>query len=270
MELVGKMTKQGMDSEATYKELRSQFPTLPLNEVLCGDCLEVMRSFPDESITMIFVDPPYNEVGKDEVFTDIYSSWIDDMITEFKRLLVKTGSLVFCGRPPILNYLIVKSLEKLFVLNDWVTWHKLDSITHTKSYFSRNYEVFAILNFPFIDRKFNSISVPSKTKHYGKTRNIGSIWQHPKVTAHHKEDVGHPTQKPEKLVGYLIKALSDENDLILDPMCGSGTTLVMAHKLGRKWIGIDFNNNYVETAKKRLESVGATSSQLEQFMESKL
>jgi len=259
------MNELGMRSEATYKEVGNQFPKLPLNEVICGDALEVMRNFPNKCMDLIFVDPPYNEMGKDEVFTDIYSSWIDEMVTEFKRILVKRGSLIFCGRPPLLNYLIVKSLEKFFILNDWVTWHKLDSITHTKSYFSRNYEVFAILSLPFIERKFNPIFVLSKTKHYGKNRNIGSIWQHPKVTAHHKEDVGHPNQKPEKLLGYLLKSLTNENDVVLDPMCGSGTTLVVAHKLGRKWVGIDFNANYVEMTKKRLESVGAFSSRLEQF-----
>jgi len=243
--------------------------SLPVNTVVCGDCLEVMRSFPDESMDLIFVDPPYNETGKDEVFTDIYSTWIEKLIIDFKRLLIKRGSLVFCGRPPLLNYLIAKSLENFFVLNDWVTWHKLDSITHTKSYFSRNYENFAILSFPFIERKFNPIFVESSSKHYGATRNIGSVWRHPKVTAHHKEDVGHPNQKPEKLVGYLIKALTDENDVVFDPMCGSGTALVVAHKLGRRWVGIDFNLDYVEMTKKRLESVGAFSSRLEQFTEVK-
>jgi len=242
--------------------------SLPINQVFCGDALELMPKFPKESVDMIFFDPPYNEVGKDEMFTDIYSTWIDHILNEFKRLLKKKGSLVLCGRPPMLNYLIVKSLERFFVLNDWVTWHKVDSITHTKTYFSRNYEVFAILNFPFIERKFNPIFVKSKTKHYGSTRNIGSIWNHPKVTAHHKEDTGHPNQKPEKLVANLIKALTDEGDIILDPMCGGGTALVVAHNLNRNWIGIDINSNYVEMTKKQL--MKKCSQRLERFIDSKV
>lgn len=246
---------------------RNKRMDLPINQIICGDCVEVMKTFPDKSVNLVFADPPYNELTNAEVFADIYQSWLGSWVKEIKRLLVLDGSFVLCGRPPFLNYLLVKSLENFFILSDWVTWHKVDSITHSKKYFSRNYEVFTVLNFPFVERKFHIIKVKSKTQHYGKDRNIGSIWKHPKITAHHKEDAGHPTQKPEKLVGYLVKALTDVNDVVLDPFVGSGTTCVEAKKLRRKWIGIDNQLKYVEMARNRLQSV---SEPIENFLPTQL
>jgi DNA modification methylase len=229
---------------------------IELNRIYQGDCADIMKQISNQSVNMIFADPPYNSLSMDaEVFADIYISWLDSWLTEAKRVLTLNGSIVFCGRPPFLNYVLVKALEKYFVLSDWVTWHKLDSITHSEDCFSRNYEVFAILNFPFVKRKFNVVKVPSSSKHYGKTRNIGSIWEHPKITAHHKEDTGHPTQKPELLVGYLIQALTDENDVVLDPFFGSGTTCAIAKKLGRQFIGIDINPAYQKIAQNRLDNI---------------
>lgn len=275
---------QGIDSEATYKEVRNEsqtptlnratdnpstykksgngLPKLPINQILCGDCLEIMKSFPERSINLVFLDPPYNDMREltkhgettktRAVFTDIYIAWINKILVEVKRLLVLDGNIVFCGQPPFLNYLVVKALENLFVLTDWVTWHKVDGITPSPSSFARNFEIFVVLSLPYIQRKFNVIKIKSKTTKYNPERNIGSIWEHPKITSHHKEDVGHPTQKPEKLVGYLVKALTNKNDVVLDPFVGSGTTCVASQKLGRKWIGIDINPEYVEMAKKRL------------------
>ena len=83
---------------------------------------------------------------------------------------------------------------------------------------------------------------------------IGSLWNDIPNLSHGKnpEVVGYPTQKPEKLLERIIKASSNENDLVLDPMCGCGTTLVVAERLNRKWIGIDNNLIAIEITKKRL------------------
>jgi len=71
-----------------------------------------------------------------------------------------------------------------------------------------------------------------------------------------KERCGYPTQKPEKLLRRLIDALSAENDLVLDPFCGSGTTLVAAKRRGRRWIGFDNAPEAIAIAQKRLQAAG--------------
>jgi len=76
-------------------------------------------------------------------------------------------------------------------------------------------------------------------------------WNIPSLIGLSKEHIGYPTQKPEALLERIIKASSNEGDIVLDPFCGCGTTVVVAHKLNREWIGIDINNVAIEVIKKR-------------------
>ena len=78
-----------------------------------------------------------------------------------------------------------------------------------------------------------------------------------------KEGVGYPTQKPEKLLERIIKASSNEGDIVLDPFCGCGTTIVVAHKLNRRWIGIDINEASIEVIKMRMDKMGLTQGKLD-------
>lgn len=210
-----------------------------------GDCLELLPEVPDKSIDLMFADPPYNVIGLDaEVLSEIFMTWLNEWTKEIKRVLKPSGTLVFCGRPPMLNWITVKLLEEYFVLSDWITWHKLDSITHTQTKFSRNYEIFAIFNRPFVERKFNYISIESKTKNYNKTRNMGSVWEHPKISSHHKEGTNHPTQKPEKFIDILIRTFTDEGDCVLDTFLGSGVVLKTCMKLNRNCVGFDISDKW--------------------------
>ena len=77
------------------------------------------------------------------------------------------------------------------------------------------------------------------------------------------EHIGYPTQKPEKLLERIIKASSNEGDIVLDPFCGCGTTIVVAHKLNRRWIGIDINEVSIEVIKLRIDKMGLTQGKLE-------
>jgi len=84
-------------------------------------------------------------------------------------------------------------------------------------------------------------------------RRIGDVWEIPHINASAKERIGYPTQKPEALLDRIIKASSNEGDTVLDPFCGCGTTIAVAEKLNRKWIGIDITYLAIDVIKKRIE-----------------
>jgi site-specific DNA-methyltransferase (adenine-specific) len=84
---------------------------------------------------------------------------------------------------------------------------------------------------------------------------MGDVWDIPVINSQAKERLGYPTQKPEVLLERIIKASSNEDDIVLDPFCGCGTTIAVAEKLGRKWIGIDITHLAITLMKKRLEDM---------------
>lgn len=113
-------------------------------------------------------------------------------------------------------------------------------------------------------RKYRDRTVAGKTYRYYADlgRRIGSVWTDcPSMRANTpliKEATGYPTQKPESLLTRIVRASSLPNSRVLDPMCGSGTTLVVAERLGRDWLGIDRGELAIRTAKTRLKALLAT------------
>jgi len=111
-------------------------------------------------------------------------------------------------------------------------------------------------------RQFRDRTIGGKTYRYyaDKGRQIGSVWSDcPAMRANTplvRESTGYPTQKPEKLLERIVRAASDANSQILDPMCGSGTTLAVAARLGRRFVGIDQSEVAFKIAKERLERLG--------------
>ena len=89
-------------------------------------------------------------------------------------------------------------------------------------------------------------------------RRLGDVWEMPIINASAKERLGYPTQKPEALLERIIKVSSNKGDMILDAFCGCGTTLIVAHKLGRNWIGIDISPTAAKVMESRLGKMGAT------------
>ncbi len=216
-----------------------------------GDCREVLPSIPDKNIDLVFSDPPYNVFGLD-AFVDlsIFRKWSKAWIDECFRTLKNNGTFILAGRQPVLSYLLVDICDSGKVFREFITWHKIDSITPAREYHSTNYEQFAIFT-KWISRTFNFIPVESKSKNYGAERNAGCIWEHCKISSHHKEGTEHPTQKPELFLKRFIETYSNQNYFILDPFLGSGTTAVSAKKLNRKCIGIEIEEKYCEIAAKR-------------------
>lgn len=254
------------------------------NFIYQGDCINILRDeIKPASIPLIFADPPYNLSGNsldlennktggafykvnEKWDTFEYSEYLDfteKWISACKSVLLPNGSLyISCTQHNIAEIIIIS--KKLGLkLNNIITWYKVNAMPNiTKRTFTHSTEFVCwfvrgknwIFNYEKI-KEFN----PNKTKE-GKNKQLRDfldfielpIVQGKERIRENNRRAAHPTQKPEKLLELIILASSKENDIILDPFFGTGTTGVVANKLNRKWIGIEINPHYIELAKKRI------------------
>lgn len=253
------------------------------NSLFEGDSIEWLKSISGESVDLIFADPPYNIKKADwDKFEsqEKYIEWSMQWISEASRILKPTGTLYICGFSEILADLKHPSM-KYFKGCKWIVWHYKNKANLGKDW-GRSHE--SILHFRK-SKKFimniDDIRIPygkhtlkypshpqAETSQYGNGGKRKDVWTpHPKgakpkdvievpTTCNGMgEKTPHPTQKPEELLRKIILASSNPNDLVIDPFSGSGTTVVVAEQLGRKWMGCDLSHEYNEWAIERLESV---------------
>ncbi len=231
--------------------------------IIHGDCLQELKSFDNNSIDLIIADPPYN-VGKDygnnsdkqnfEEYIDFTKQWL----TECHRILKNDGTIyIFIGFRYIsyLYQILEKDLNMHFI--NWITWHYTQGIGKTKGFSPRHDDILMFSKSPSYKFNIDDIRIPQK--YYRKVNNMrganpGDVWEISHIHYCQEGRQKHPTQKPEALIERMILASSDENDLVLDPFSGSGTTLRVCQQLNRNCIGIEINEDYVSSTKKRLES----------------
>jgi site-specific DNA-methyltransferase (adenine-specific)/modification methylase len=256
-----------------------------LGKIFHGNCIEVLENdIAENSINLIFDDPPYNLSGNVLNLTNNttggayykinenwdmfnYEDYVDftkNWIKSCKRVLVENGSLyVSCNQHNIGEILTIGK-KNGFKLNNIITWYKINAMPNiTKRTFTHSTEFVCwfvkgknwIFNYNDI-KEFN----PHKTKDGSnkQMRDFLDFIELPIVQGKEriKGDDGraaHPTQKPEKLLELIIKASSNKNDIVLDPFFGSGTTGAVAEKLKRRWIGIEKNEKYIGVAEKRMK-----------------
>lgn len=266
-------------SEQVYCQYRH-----PNGELYCGDSIEWLKSLPSGSTDLVFADPPYN-IKKAEWDTfesqKAYVEWSIEWIREASRILKPTGTLYVCGFSEILADLKLPASE-FFTGCRWLVWHYRNK-AYLGSDFGRSHE--SILHFrksktftmnvdyARIPYGTHTLKYPvhpqAETSQYSKGNGNG---QHDHWTPHPMgakpkdvieipttcngsgESTPHPTQKPEELLRRLVLASSNRGDTLLDPFSGSGTTLVVAEQLGRKWLGCELNPEYNEWAIERIES----------------
>lgn len=252
-----------------------------------GDSIEYMKILPNDSIDMIFADPPYNIKKADwDNFEsqEKYIEWSLGWIKEAARILKPTGSLFICGFTEILADLKHPAM-KHFKSCKWLIWHYKNK-ANLGSDWGRSHESVLLLrktkdfvmNVDMVRTPYNehTLKYPSRpqaeSSQYGKGRERKEEWVPNPLGAKPKdvieipttcngmgEKTQHPTQKPEELLRKFILAASNPGDVILDPFSGSGTTLVVAEQLGRRWIGCDINGEYNEWAIGRIDSVVSKS-----------
>jgi len=247
-----------------------------INKIILGDCIEVMKQIPDESIDLIFADPPYNlqltndlwrpnetkvngvneEWDKFKSFED-YDDFTFKWLNECHRILKRDGTIWTIGTYHNI-FRIGKIMQDLgyWILND-IIWIKINPMPNFKGTRFNNAHETLIWASKNKDSKYTFNYKTMKT--YNDDLQMRSDWYIPicqgdeRVKINNKK--AHPTQKPEALLYRIINATSKPGDIILDPFAGTGTTLAVAKKLNRKFIGIEKEDLYVKVCKERLDKV---------------
>lgn len=255
---------------------------MKINHIYLGDCIDILNKEIDPcSIGLIFADPPYNLSGGglkwkgnktggdwymvneewDKMSAPEYMEFTKKWITGCQRVLKTNGSIyISCTYHNIAEIIIVLK-EMNFKLNNIITWQKINAMPNmTKRVFTHSAEfiIWAVKGKKWVFN-YNELKKinPEKQKD-GSLKQMRDVWSIPLVQG--KERLRrkdgralHPTQKPEEMLKRIIIASSNKDDLVLDPFLGSGTTAIMAKKLGRDWIGIEKNNEYIRAANNRLK-----------------
>ena len=248
-----------------------------LNKTIHQDIFEALDYLPDKFIDLVFVDPPYN-LNKTfnlttfkEMESEKYERWLDSWISKMLRLLKPTASIYICGDWKS-SGAILNVAKKYFDIQNRITFEREKGRGAKTNWKNCSEDVW----FCTMSKKyhFNVNSVKMKRKvlapyrdksgqakdwhedKNGKYRvtHPSNIWTDITIPFWSMpENTNHPTQKPEKLVAKIILASSKPNDIVFDPFLGSGTTSVVAKKLGRNFIGIEIDEMYACLAEKRLE-----------------
>jgi DNA modification methylase len=231
------------------------------NQLIVGDVLEVLPKIPPASVHLICADPPYN-LGKnygrtiDKKGWDEYERFTRQWLAECQRILKDDGSIyVFMGVRFVSKLFLI--LEEMgFLFNGWITWHYTQGTGRTIGFSPRHEDILYFTRSPNFTFNLDDVRIPQK--YYRERNNMrganpGDVWKFSHVHYSNPEREDHPTQKPEALIERIIRASSNENDIVLDPFLGSGTTARVAQVLNRKYIGIDINPEYIEMSKKRLK-----------------
>ncbi|HUW19387.1 MAG TPA: site-specific DNA-methyltransferase [Sedimentisphaerales bacterium] len=238
-----------------------------LNEIICGDCIEVLGRADEAFADLIFADPPFNIGYKYDKYYDKrkrenYIAWTREWMAACKQVLKPHGSFyVAIGDDYAANVKIIADELELFMRN-WIIWHYTFG-QQTKNKFARSHT--HIFYFVSDKKKFtfndHAVRVPSdrqliyndrRANPAGKMPN--DVWtEYSRVCGTFRERTGwHPCQMPESLLKRIIAVSSNPGDCVLDPFSGSGTTAAAAYQLGRNYVGVEISEKYVENARERL------------------
>lgn len=230
-------------------------------KILQGDALELFQNIKNESVDLIIADPPYN-LGKnygnnhDLKGFDEYLQFSKYWLSESYRCLKPTGAIyVFMGVRFISYLYDILDRDLKMYFNSWVTWHYTQGMGKTKGFSPRHDDILFFTKSENFKFNLDSIRIPQK---YFRERNNmtganpGDVWQFSHVHYSNPERESHPTQKPEALIERIVLASSDEDDFVLDPFAGSGTTLRVCQALNRKCTGFELNPEYIELIENRL------------------
>jgi site-specific DNA-methyltransferase (adenine-specific)/modification methylase len=239
---------------------------LPTVSLRNADCLQTMKNIKTHSVDLVLTDPPYNlgnfmrdrdtnlkqlrenafvGAGWDDMESDEWKQSMNDFFNQAARVIRPGGSM-------IVFMAIIKVETIIAIAKNNGFYYKTTGIWHKYNPMPRN------MNLHFINSTETWIYFIMQ-KRTGTFNNDGvALHDHIETAttpANEKKFGKHPTQKPEQLMEHFIGILSNEEDTVLDPFMGSGSTGVASVRLNRNFIGIEFNNNYFKIAKKRIAEV---------------
>ena len=251
---------------------------LPLNQIVMGDCVEVLHSLPEKSVDLIFADPPYNlqlqnelhrpNMTKVDAVNDkwdqfdsfaAYDKFSQEWLSACKRVLKPNGTIWVIGSyHNIFRVGTIMQNIGYWILND-VLWIKTNPMPNFRGVrFTNAHET---LIWASVEKGAKYTFNHQAMKGFNDEKQMRSDWWLLSLATgaeRLKDENGnkaHSTQKPEALLYRVILSSSNPGDVVLDPFMGSGTTGVVAKRLHRKWIGIEREEKYIRLAKKRIDAV---------------
>jgi len=242
-----------------------------LNKIIQGDCLSLLKQLPDNCVDMTFADPPFNlkkcyNSYKDSLKLQEYLNWCEKWITEMVRITKPTGSIFLHNIPKWLTY-YTAFLNKQADFKHWISWDA-PTAPMGKSLQPGHYGILFYAK-DAKQLKFYEIRYPHKrtrkenilSKDYGGKKSmlhpfgplVSDVWTDIHRVKHNKYRDEHPCQLPIHLLERIILMSTDENDIVLDPFNGTGTTTLAAKRLGRQYIGFELDEDYVTITKEKLD-----------------
>lgn len=244
-----------------------------LNKILQGDCLELFKNIPDNSIDMTFADPPFNLQKRYTSYTDNlefqeYLDWCKKWIAEIVRVTKPTGSIFLHNIPKWLTF-YATYLNKFAHFKHWIAWDAPTApmgkslqpshygiLFYTKE--ARGAKIYELRHPHKRDRKQGYL-----LKDYGGKKDglhpfgplVSDVWTDIHRIKHNSKRDEHPCQLPLHLMDRLILMVTDETDVVLDPFSGTGTTAISAKRLGRNYIGFELDEKYVDISRNKLSQV---------------
>lgn len=227
--------------------------------LLHGDCMELLREIPDHSIGLILCDPPYNlskystgnirfgwrgDINNDVAKWDLKELEPSDFISEFKRILSPTGNIfIFTSYNSIGKWHAV--FDREFDTFQFMVWHKINPVPNIRrTSFLNSCELIVCM--------WNQ----GHTWNFTKQNEMHNFIECPKCSGSERlKNPKHPTQKPLAVLKKIIKAASNENDLVLDMFMGVASTGVAARELNRRFIGIEIDDIYFAACEKRMREL---------------
>ena len=286
-----------------------------VNDIVTGDCIETMNAWPEDSVDLVFADPPYN-IGfeydghyVDKRPDEEYVAWTNDWISAATRLMKPSGSLyVLIGDEYAAETRMhLKTLQKegKLLFRNWIVWHytfgqrcstkfnrshahlfycvgsaalnprtgKPRSNLTTKTPFTFNYDAVSVKSArqtTYNDARANPKGkMPDDTWYLRPAEALqdkdamghtlfdtdGDVWNPSRLCGTFRErEQWHPCQLPEALLERIVKCSSNPGDLVFDPFSGSGTTLAVANRLERRWLGTELSPEYRDKALERIHA----------------
>lgn len=278
------MAKESVPKGTIYDLMQGAVGTHGVEpKVYAGDCVSFMQQLPANRIDLVFADPPFNVGYKYDVYDDKqtyenYLAWSRAWISEVYRILLPTGTFWLAAGDEVAAELKLIAQEVGFHTRSWVIWFYTFGVNSPKKMTRSHAHLFYFVRDPK-KHTFNAkeIKVPSarqlvyndkRAKDGGRLPDDTWIlrpqwlpdafcsgedtWSVSRVCGTFKERQGTPNQMPERLLGRIIRLTSHANDYVYDPFAGSGTTLAVAKKLGRRYFGSELSADYARDANTRI------------------
>lgn len=256
--------------EKEFDKQNNELNNDKIDKIICGDSLEVLKTYPDNCVDLIFTSPPYNFGMEYDNHNDTntwqkYFDFLFSIFDECIRVLKYGGRIIVNVQPLFSDYIPTHHLVSNYFFQKGLIWKS--EILWEKNNYNCKYTAWGSWKSPSnpymkYTWEFLEVFCKGNLKKDGKSENIDIDAEDFKKYVVAKWSIaperdmkkyGHPAMFPEKLVEKALKLFSFKNDIILDPFNGVGTTSYVAKKLGRHFIGIDISKEYCETAEKRLK-----------------